>query len=279
MAAPRRNESTEVLCDFGSSPWYRIAWLLTRKERRKDLNLFYGLAHIADTVTPCAGKAPDCRQWYSLIDHKTRTPVQNFDVCSSCVKSVEVLLPPLRGIFVKTPPTREAKVCDLHFDSKRFIQYFDALETTADRAVDDGAPPDTRSLVSLTKRLAAYPECQRSTDLIDAKWNVITQLPEFTVCEECFEDVVWPEVEEEKAVAMMFGKEMRRMPRASCQLYSPKMRGIFRTACDGDDYKLLARMARERKGVEMAWKGLKKGGSQFGAVEAGRVEDEWRRWE
>jgi len=192
----------------------------------------------------------------------------------------------MRGIFVKTDsrrPMGDPKVCDLRFESKRFVKYFDMLETTSDQADIEQAPPDTRDLVKLAKQMSLYPECPRSTDLIDARWNVITQLPEFTVCEECFEDVVWPELEEGKPIPMMFKKGLQRVAKASCQLYSPKMRGIFRTAVDGDDYKLLANKARERKAVEMAYKaglkGIAKGNPQFGGMEGKRVEEEWRKWE
>lgn len=278
------------MCDFGSSPWYRIAWLLTRKERRRDLDLFYGLAHIAANAPPCLGKNEAVRQWHSLIDPKSRTPIHNFHVCYSCVKSVEVLLPALRGIFVRTDPKRpmgDPRICDLRFDSKRFIQYFDALETTADKADDEEAPPDTRAIVSLAKRMSMFPECERDKELLDQPWNIITQLPEFTVCEECFDEVVWPELEDKKSIPMMFRPKPQILPKASCQLYSPKMRGIFRTAVDGDDYKFLAQKARERKGIEIKYKKdveglrrLSKTGNQQGvALEIKRLEEEWRKWE
>lgn len=182
----------------------------------------------------------------------------------------------------------DLRVCDLRFDSKRFVQYFDALETTADKAVSEVAPPDTRPLVSLAKRLAMFPECERDADLVEQPWNIITQLPEFTVCEECFDEVVWPELEDEKAIPMMFSKKLPTLPMASCQLYSPKMRGIFRTAVDGNDYKLLAQKARERKAVEMKYKkdidnlrrlAAKGGNSQGIIAEIRRLEEEWRKWE
>jgi hypothetical protein len=225
------------------------------------------------------------------VDPKTRTPIHNFNVCSSCVKSIEILLPPIRGIFMRDPnrPMGPARVCDLRFDSKRFIQYFDTLELTADRADEQDAPPDTRALVSLAKRMALVPECQRDRDLADRPWNIMTQLPEFTVCEECFDDVVWPELEDEKAIPMMFNKALQRLPKASCQLYSPRMRALFRAAVDADDFKLLAAKARERKTVEMAYKAnmenLKRQASlgmldpQLANMEMRRVEDEWRKWE
>jgi hypothetical protein len=254
------------------------------------MKIFYGLANIAATTQQCSGKHEAVRQWYFLIDPKTRAPVHNFYVCSSCVKSIEVILPAIRGIFVRDPnrTSSPARMCDFRFNSKRFIKYFDLLETTADRADEHDAPPDPRPLVSLAKRMSKLPECQRDKELADRPWNVITQLPEFTVCEECFDEIVWPELEEEKAIPMMFNKALQRLPRASCQLYSPKMRGIFRTAVDVDDYKLLASKARERKAVETAYKsnldGLKRQASQgrvdpkFVAMETRRIEEEWEKW-
>ena len=290
VQAPRRSSSTEVLCDFGSSPWYRIAWLLTLKERRRDLKLFYGLANIAASAPPCLGKHEAVRQWHSIVDPKTRTPIQNFDVCYSCVKSVETLLPAIRGIFVRTDnphaPQGAGRVCDLRFDSKRFIQYFDALETTADKADEDDVQPDTRSLASLVRRMATINECQQDKELTDARWHVITQLPEFTVCEECFDDVVWPELEDRKAIPAMFNKTQQRIPKASCQLYSERMRDIFSTAIDGNDYKLLASTARERKTVEAAHKAnvekmkrQMKTNPQAAGREIERLTAEWKKWE
>jgi len=83
IPAPRRSPTEEVICDFGSSPWYRIAWLLTRKERRRDMGLFYGLAHVAASLPPCTGSHKDIRQWHSLVDPSSRTPISNFNVATA----------------------------------------------------------------------------------------------------------------------------------------------------------------------------------------------------
>ncbi|TAQ86718.1 hypothetical protein B7494_g4957 [Chlorociboria aeruginascens] len=288
ILAPRRPPDTEVLCDFGSSPWYRIAWLLTLKERRKDLGLFYGLAKVSASAQPCLGKHEAIRQWHSIIDPKTRSHIRDFDVCYSCVKSVETLLPSLRGIFVRTEPGGSSgmpKICDLRFDSKRFVQYFDALETTAAMAEDMNGPPDTRDLAGLARRLTSVAECQRDDELIDHRWYSITQLPEFTVCEECYDEVVWPALEDRRAIATMFSKSPHRMSTGSCQLYSPRMRAIFQKAIENDDYKMLASKARERKTIEVAYKAnlasLRRQSKVIPQVgkEMARITDEWRKWE
>ncbi|PQE12124.1 hypothetical protein CJF31_00000288 [Rutstroemia sp. NJR-2017a BVV2] len=281
-----------IICDFGSSPWYRIAWLLTLKEKRKDLNLFYGLANVAQHEKPCYRQRESIRSWSSIIDPKTGTLVKNFDVCSSCVKSIEILLPAIRGVFIRTDPGYSSagpRICDLRFDSKRFVQYFDALETTADDAAFHDAAPDTRALAKLARKFSLLEECQQSTDLPDRRWYIITQLPDFTVCEECFDDVVYPELEDRKAIPLMFNKTPQRISKASCQLYSERMRAIFQKAVNTDDYKLLAVKARERKAKEREWKvhvAATKRQSRESMIpnpglarEIQRLDDEWRRWE
>ncbi len=284
VAAPPRPSHEEVLCDFGSQPWYRIAWLLTRKERRRDLNLMSNLANIAATTDPCMGKYEAVRKWYSIADPHTGHPIRNFDVCLSCVKSIETLLPSLKGVFVRTDhnyPPNLPRVCDMRFDSKRFIHYFDSLETAADTASDSRYPPDTSELVSLVKRFAALPECPRDSTVSNSYWYIITQLPDFTVCPECFDEVVLPGLEKGKAIPLMFNKAMQRKEAASCQLYSERMRGIFEKAVNGSDYKLLAARARERGAKELQckkeiaeWKGVK-----GGEKEIRKIEGEWAKWE
>ncbi|RDW89176.1 hypothetical protein BP6252_01208 [Coleophoma cylindrospora] len=287
MPAPVYSPGAEVVCDFGSSPWYRIAWLMTLKERRRDLKLLHGLADVAANTQECLGKHEAIRQWYSIIDSQTGQPIKRFDVCYSCVKSIEAILPAIRGIFVPINSSGPSTgICDLRFDSKRFIQYFDAFETTADSANEFNGKPDTRELVALAKELALVEECQRDADLTDRRWYIITQLPDFTVCEECYGSVIAPYVAKRKPIAAMFAKSQSRIPKASCQLYSERMRSKFQEAVETDDYKFLAATARERKGIEMNYKSsmneLKRRKDYdplYVARESERVQGEWRRWE
>jgi hypothetical protein len=285
VPSPMRSMREEVICDFGSQPWYRIAWLLTRKERRRDLQLIYDLAEVSETSPLCVGKHETVRRWHSILDPDTGKPIRNFDVCVHCVKSIEVLLPQLRGLFVRTDhlgPAGLPRQCDMRFDSKRFIHYFDSLETMADASSGSRRPPDARDFAVLAKRFAVIPECSQELTLQGSHWFVITQLPEFTVCPECFDEVVGPEMKKRKAIATMFNRELKSVEKTSCQLYSPTMREIFETAVDENDYKMLASKARERKAAETAWKksveDLKRGGKTTKA-DVAKAEREWRKVE
>jgi hypothetical protein len=284
VAARSRSSHQEVLCDFGSQPWYRIAWLLTRKEGRKDLKLISRLAEIADTIPPCLGKHEAVRHWYSIEDPKIGQPVRNFDVCYSCVKSIEAILPALKGIFVRVDhkgPPNLPRVCDMRFDSVRFVHYFDALETAADSA-DDGYPPDMSEFVELAKQNASVQECPRDENRSDASWHYIHELKQFTVCPECFEEVIRPHLARKRPIPAMFSRTPLRVPSASCQLYSPRMREIFERAVATNDYKLLATKARERRAKELHLKGelaqwKKKGRS--GERQVREIEEEWKEVE
>ncbi|TGO57260.1 hypothetical protein BOTNAR_0204g00040 [Botryotinia narcissicola] len=170
-----RRPDIAIICDFGT-------WFLTLKERRNDLGLFYGLANVGAVEAPCPRKREVFnKSWNSIIDPKTGLPIKNFDVCHSCVRSVEILLPPIRGAFVRTIETDYSssipRICDLRFDSKRFVQYFDALETTADDAAYHNSSPDTRTLAKLARKFSILEECQQATVFPDRRWYMITQLP------------------------------------------------------------------------------------------------------
>ena len=105
------------------------------------------------------------------------------------------------------------------------------------------------------------------------------------MCKECFDEVVGPYLQGEyKAIPLMFKRLTERMPKASCQLYSSKMRGIFELAVNSDNYKLLASKARERKTIELAWKAnlaeLKERKVAPGVEEEiERIIKQWKQWE
>lgn len=83
----------------------------------------------------------------------------------------------------------------------------------------------------------------------------------------------------------MFNKTVQRLPKASCQLYSERMRDVFKTAVEMDDYKYLAAKARERRkvegGVKVELAELKRlpPGNRRVEEEIEKVVREWRQWE
>jgi hypothetical protein len=172
----------------------------------------------------------------------------NFAACSNYVKSAEVLLPAARGIFVPGLPHPRSKICDLRFDSNRFTRYFDAIQIMTERVKDRDEVPDTTDLQNLIRRFALIPECQRDAKLVDSEWHIIPGLPNFTVCEDCFENFVCPLIEVGNEIPFSLNKNLYRYHAASCQLYpSSNMRDVFKSAVDTNDFGLLVRKVRERE--------------------------------
>ncbi|OBT55112.1 hypothetical protein VE04_04461 [Pseudogymnoascus sp. 24MN13] len=181
-----RSLDDEVSCDFGTQPWYRIAWLLLKKNRAKDLALLHQIAPSPPRRHPVSAATRQHGNGRGRLVH-------NFGVCHACSQVVEALLPATRGLFV---PTRRdgapapKRTCDLRFDSPRFLHYFDSLELLADRAGASGRALDSRPFVALAKRFVTTPPCRGDKEVFDSRWYSIAQLPELSVCAECFEEVV-----------------------------------------------------------------------------------------
>lgn len=250
VPAPFRPLDKPIGCDFGSSPWYRIAWLLILKNGQPDLRLFHLITNVTDGY-PCPGHLGTARVWYSIVDPYTRTTLPGFTVCYACAKTIEILLPNLRGLFVpaqsRSAPTWG--VCAMHFlpERKRFVLYFDAMETTSDRALATRSAPDITGLAKTIERLSLLPECPRDQPVRDARWHVMQYIPEMTVCGECFDEVVRPLLEDNIPVARNFYVQPQRVPVASCQLNSSRMREVFRKACRHNDLRYLEARVLERQ--------------------------------
>lgn len=264
VPAPVRSRDREIACDMGASPWYRIAWLMTHKYHRADLRLFQGLADaFAKLKTPCRGAARVIRTWYTLPDPQSRRAgggiIPGFTACRPCADAVEVLFPSLAGVFV--PLDRDgsprAGTCSLHFvpGRARFVAYFDALESAHDRAVGHGLPAaaaGTSVLQRLADDISFYAGVEECPGPGGARvrgraWYTMASVPGVTVCQECFLDVVCPELvadadarEEEGRVVNSVARNFYQEPcvlkaPTACLMASSWMRDLFRRACRRED--------------------------------------------
>lgn len=274
MFVPATNRPDRAItCDFGSSPWYRIAYLMTLKYNLPDLRLLQGIASVAARQQPCAGEKPANRIWYSMTDPRSGKPIRTFNACSSCAKMAEVLLPNLAGVFVPlssaSEPTRG--ICELHFapERKRFTDYFDLLERASDRALNRRTAPDVQDLAKRIKELSELDECPRNRPVANKKWHIMQNLPEFTVCDECFEEVVWPYIRDKESsdIPRDFYNKRQVLPIASCMLYSDRMRDIFRRACRKDDMDYLEGKVKDKLKMEREIK------TRIGELERARDDD------
>ncbi|PIB01423.1 hypothetical protein CB0940_01829 [Cercospora beticola] len=251
-----RSYSEKVRCAFGS-PWIRLAWLLTLQQHRTDLTLLQDIADIEETSAPCPGGIQSVQNWYGLRDPDGLF-VRDFHLCYGDVRKIECLLPTLSGIFVRLPQRASytKSTCAIRMDSTRFSSYLDALVILHEKALAARRNADPMPLIDLVERKTRLRECTKDTLLIGALWHYIPDLaPAFTVCEDCFESVVEPEIKKNKSLAKKFNRTLQPVYSegigCSCQLYSPHMRKVFARAVEDNDMKYLVRKAKERREAEV----------------------------
>ena len=287
MASPPRSSTYKTRCDL-SVPWVRMAWLLVLQGKAsKSLvgDVIMGIAK----ETPCPGRTPSVRNWRRIYDPEIKKFVPNFDACPSCVRSVETLFPNLRGRFEPVPHADQSKkrVCHLTFESPRFARYIDLLDDISKQAYNYRREPNMLRFVNLARSFSDVPACRRDDQFRGVSWHFIPHLPDFTVCEECYLDIVWPHVTRQSEIAKSFNPTLQ-MPHSmsaklSCQLYSARMRDMFERCCERNDFQGLRREAMARVGKERELQARVEHARtlppDWRANEMEGLIAEWRRWE
>ncbi|KAI9928326.1 hypothetical protein ASPWEDRAFT_442980 [Aspergillus wentii DTO 134E9] len=280
-----------VRCSF-SEPWTRLAWVQTIKKHHENLDMLYHMTRPSTERKQCPGRTISDQHWYRVIDPSTGMFLPKFNVCSACIRNLRVLMPSHRDSFKRSTEMQE-RVCDFVSDSPRFIQYIDYLDMAANRAVSEGASqPDLDDFLTYARRKVVLRDCRRDRVVLST-WHYMRQLPELTVCEDCYDDVVWPLVKAKQPIARKFSTSMRLLPgedptqcgEASCQLYSPRTRAKFREAVQKNDLTYLKLIGLRRYEAEQRFRDRRQQ-----LVEEQRLGydcdaefrenmEEWKKWE
>ncbi|OAL29989.1 hypothetical protein AYO22_01895 [Fonsecaea multimorphosa] len=243
-----------------SFPWLRVAWLQSIRQDRKDLSLVWQIANGPPAGTkPCAGTKVDMRRWYHLTDPRTKKPVDNFDICSACVRNIDLIFPTLQFCVFDRPQEKkeQEKICNLNTTSRHFLPVLNELERLAERSKETVRHRDFQEFVDFIRRISRNRHCVKDTLLATQSWHYISDLPEFTICEECYEEVVWPL--RDRPIARDVSKTLKLVPvlrknsslrGTSCQLYSDRMRRVFYDAVNRNDYESLKLAAKYRFNME-----------------------------
>ena len=267
---PRAPEShgEKTICDL-NDPWIRLATQMTLNQNRPDLELLTALAKTTAKQRPCMEDKPIARHhWYRLEDDETGKHIPDFNVCQHCVYSLESIFPVLEEVFyVSRGHHGEVKerVCSLRSNGHNFVQYIDVLDQVAAEARKSHKEPNTAPLARLAKQLTQAPEspktrtppqisntqvvpkCPRDQMLPGLPWHIHPHIPEFTICPACYTDVVYPAVIAGHPIARAIDHSPHKVDqRASCHLYSTRMRAVFNEACEDRDFEHLRHTAHKR---------------------------------
>ena len=231
-------------------------------KKRKISSLLMDLGDLAEIST----EEPVCPKhrlseesiWYHLRDSETDRDFQDFQVCSHCVYSLEIICPNLGDIFHKsTDLKQEPRACSLRSDVHRLGKYLNQLVAMSEEAKKTGnKPPPTSDFIWEVKWMTVIDACKGDGVHYGQDMHKHPNLPELTICEECYYKNVRPVL-----------KTMRREPRhfvheitpeakevvggASCKLYSPRMKQIFETACRERDFEYLQKAVRKRNDLQI----------------------------
>ncbi|KAI9045253.1 uncharacterized protein KD926_009667 [Aspergillus affinis] len=291
LGAPRPR-SDMIRCSM-SEPWTRLAWMQTIKKQLDHFDLLQQITRSRSSGSkPCPGRIVSEQHWYRVVDPDTGIFLPKFNVCSACVKNLRTLMPPHRNTFKRSTGT-QARVCDFVTDSPRFVRYIDYLDIAANRSEKEWASqPDLGDFMAYARRKVVLRDCRRDRLVLNT-WHYIPQLPELTVCEDCYDDVVWPLVKANQPIARKFstltrlppGEGPSRCREASCQLYSPRMRTKFRDAVKRDDLMYLKLVALRRFDAEQRFREREEELLDDEArgyeceMEFRKNLEEWRAWE
>lgn len=270
----------KVHCSFGE-PWTRLAWVQTIKQQHYHLSMLYQITLPPPEIPPCSGRITSVQHWYRVIDPDTDTYLPNFDICVACTRNIHILMPQHRNTFTQSP-IPQPRICDFATNSPRFTQYIDLLDSSPQEPNAD----ITRFLTYARRKIALH-DCPRNHAIPSTTWHYIRDLPELTVCEDCYDDVIWPLVKSGKPLARLFTSSPRLLPigdrlrGASCQLYSPRMRAKVRDALCRIDLAYLRALSLRRYHAERSFRARMRELAEGGRwdwdweEEVRAVEEEW----
>ena len=245
------SSTRKTLCDL-NNPWIRLACLL----RGPDISLLSALSEITSKERSCPQDREAPRDWYRLEDpdHNGKHIV-GFNACPHCVHSLETLFPAWRNVFYHSRSSNghrdlKERFCSLRTNGLRFGDYLDMIVVSTQEAETKRKSPNTKTFCDLAKQMSTIEDCPKDAMFPRKAWHIHPHLPEFTICQECYEDVVYPLVKTGSPLAVKIDKKPHMFSDPTmeicCSLYSPRMRKVFREACEDDDYEHLRHTVLKR---------------------------------
>ena len=286
-----------------------MAWLLHLggDPQSRGLDAVARAAQIVAAAPPCPGSESAPRAFARVWDAERGDCVPDFDVCPACAQLVHALFPALRpaALFrpsapsppgsahagVATATTTTTRPCRLAPTGPHFAAYLDLLDEAAQRAQAAGrARADPARFVALARRVARAPACGRDDQFRGARWHGLPGVPGLTVCEACYLEAVLPLVARGSALA----RRVEGTPRVveeeevegrgvSCQLYSARMRSVWREACGREDVgvvrEAVGRRVRKERELQRRLEESRGLPEERRREQVRWLVEEWRKWE
>ncbi|PVH78448.1 hypothetical protein DL98DRAFT_516774 [Cadophora sp. DSE1049] len=207
----------------------------------KSFHLWHEAARIFMHEDLCDGKARKSKSYTLIV--KDGTSDADFNMCRSCYTCYIDLFG--FGTHFKqvdmnshTPAGNAYSewACDFHPSRHGFSKYADAL-SEAIFVQDFGILGDF-----IVRYQCTTQPCPRSTFVTGRRWY---GNEDFSACPDCFEETIQGTALESLIVV----RNQIQQAENSCDIYSPRMRGLWREACDTNDYAGFVELVRHRASV------------------------------
>ncbi|KAL2127768.1 hypothetical protein VTI74DRAFT_10184 [Chaetomium olivicolor] len=276
-----------VRCDM-SRFWVRVAGmvLLTmNQDRRHDITLLARVAGIVAQDGKCPNSqlvseqqplATTQRTWYTVQDPQTGAqPLPGWTVCGHCVLNIQACCPSVAPAWAPLRPeaaTRAscAMVPSDCYDDTRTMQILQQIGGCAVSAAILRRP-DLSQLIGWLRANPPPPRggsglahpssfpgmgaaahvnglCPRNIPSTTLRCYTMQGLVDFTVCEQCYSDVIRPDVDNGISMARQFDADPSAIASGfTCQLYSDRMRQVWREAASTGNLAYLQQKVSERR--------------------------------
>ena len=214
--------SVTMICDFSCS-WNRAAWLMASRGRTFDQVFLERISSIKPDDLGCLLRRHlAVGGWYTL---RSRHGVQGDELlmCLSCTKKMTAILPSMddevkrisrkringRPMCVFGPQNQHAAllVGDLVAAQVAVLRSMDSLIDLSQFVTEVRSQKDMREDTRGNGNSAVKDsddDDSREGCRENRRWHVVPQLTACTVCEECFKEAVWPELEAGHPLAQIF---------------------------------------------------------------------------
>ncbi|KAG4432187.1 hypothetical protein IFR05_012332 [Cadophora sp. M221] len=197
-----------------------------------NIQLWYEAARIFMHENVCSSQAQQGKS------HKLKNGNIDFNLCHSCYTCYIELFGFNEHFKEVDTPTGHEWTCDFYPTRHGFSKYTAALS----EAIFVNKFSVLKDFI--VRYQGVTEPCPRSNFTTGRRWYGNA---DFSACPDCFEEVIHgTELEPVIAVRNQF-----KQAENSCDIYSPRMRGMWREACEKNDYASFAELARHR--AEVYW--------------------------
>ena len=264
-----------VRCDMARF-WVRTAGtvLLTmNQDGLHDITLLARVAGIRAQDGDCPnaqlaeGQPPATSQrtWYTIQDPQTGAqPLQGWTVCAACLISIQTCCPAIVAGFAPLYPAgpRQSTCALVPSDMYGDLRTAEILEQVGGCALKSRllGRPDVSQLVGWLRENPPRPQggnpltgsasapvglCPRKSPSTTLSCHTMRGLFDFTVCQQCYADVIQPDLARGVELARQFDTSPAAMPSGfTCQLYSERMRRVWSEAASAGDFNHLQKKVR-----------------------------------